>query len=201
MFGAVSVVRVTFSLQGKSYLVFLYSSNKRCLKGWGIEGEKRKTHLEVVHQYGISPGACVTSAFFTFPQVSLEMVAMIAQWPQRKSSKCGSLLLFSLISSLLAVFPSNIVSLWMQSVHSIFCHIIFHTNRIPPFFWFLCKCLYLDYNTGKCSRDPIYISTFLGSLVVNYSDGSLPCLHPLFSKILICTRRKLNIDHKNTPPG
>lgn len=157
----VCVVRVTFSLQGKWHLVFLYSSNKCCFKGWRHwRWEEKDTSRSCQSIWNFS-GHRVTSAFFTFPQVSLEMVAMITPWPRRKSSKCGSLLLFSLVSSLLTVFPSHIVSLWMRSVHSIFCHIIFHTNRIPPFFWFLCKSLYLDYNIGSAWGIPFIFSCFL----------------------------------------
>lgn len=53
-------------------------------RGGGIEGETRNIHLEVVNQYGISLGGRMTSAAFTFPPVSLEMVAMITRCPQLK---------------------------------------------------------------------------------------------------------------------
>lgn len=100
----------------------------------------------------------MTSAFFTFPRVSLETVAMITQCPWLKSSKRGPLPSFSAVSSLLAGSPSYMVSFFMTALSSQF----FVSHNIPckqntPFFWFLWKWFYLDYNVWQCLRHTIYI--------------------------------------------
>lgn len=93
-----------------------------------MEGEQKKIHQEVLHQYGISLLACVTSAFFTFPQVSLEMVAMITQCPWQKIFKMWkAAFILSLIASLLAVFPSHIVYFFMNAI----CSSFFLSYNIP----------------------------------------------------------------------
>lgn len=63
----------------------------------------RKIHLDVVNQYGISLGICMTLVLFAFVQVSLVMVAMITWCLQLKILKMW-LSAFMLLSPLLAAF-------------------------------------------------------------------------------------------------
>lgn len=94
---------VTFSLQGKCILVFLYPSDKCCLKGWRHGRWREKdTSRSCSSIWNFSARLCDLSVF-TFPQVSLEMVAMITQCPGKKSSKRGRLL-YSLYLFIIAVF-------------------------------------------------------------------------------------------------
>lgn len=107
-----------------------------------MEGEE-KDH-QVVHQYGISLLACVTSAFFTFPQVSLEMVAMITQCPWQKIFKTWKAAFYSLSHCLfISCFPSHIVYFFMNAIcSSVFSIVQYSTQtEYPHSFCSLWKCL------------------------------------------------------------
>lgn len=135
-----------------------------------MEGEERKIHQEVVHQYGISLLACVTSAFFTFPQVSLEMVAMITQCPWQKIFKTWkAAFILSLIASLLAVFPSHIVYFFMNAIcSSVFSIVQYSTQtEYPHSFCSSGNVFDLDYNIWQSIRNATYIFKFLDSLKIN----------------------------------
>lgn len=138
-------------------------------KTGGIEGEERKIHLEVVHQYGISLHACVTSAFFTFPQVSLEMVARITQCPWLKSFKMW-MAAFTLSHLLFISCFSFTHSLVLHECNLLiifsYCT-IFHTNRITHSFGSSGNIFDLDYNIWQPMRNTIFIFMFLGSLKIN----------------------------------
>lgn len=94
------------------------------LKRWeALEVKERKIHLDVVNQYGISPGICVTLVLFAFVQLSLVMVAMITRCLQLKILTMW-LSAFMLLSPLLAALaPHSCFS--MDVAHSFnFDHII-----------------------------------------------------------------------------
>lgn len=130
---APDVLNRSFSSQDYSFSsghiswVFLSPSNQCCFREgrhWRWGG---RTHLEAGNQYGISLSGCVTSAFVTFPRVSLEMVAMITQCPQLKIFDMWTAAF--ILSHLLFI---NCVSL----VHSLFLHesnllVIFLPYYIP----------------------------------------------------------------------
>lgn len=135
-----------------------------------MEGEEKKIHQEVVHQYGISLLACVTSAFFTFPQVSLEMVAMTTQCPRQKIFKMWmAAFILSLIASLLAVFPSHIVYFFLNAICSSFFFIVQYSTQTenPHSFGSSGNVFDLDYNIWQFIRNTIYTFMLLDSLKIN----------------------------------
>ena len=135
-----------------------------------MEGEEKKIHQEVVHQYGISLLTCVTSAFFTFPQVSLETVAMTTQCPRQKIFKMWmAAFILSLIASLLAVFPSHIVYFFMNAICSSFFFIVqyFTQTEKPHSFGSSGNVFDLDYYIWQSIRNAIYTFMLLDSLKIN----------------------------------
>lgn len=104
--------------------------------------------------------------------------------------------------SLLTAFPSHIASSFMNAICSyiyiFWYHIIFYTNRIPPFFWFLWKYFFfffLDYNIWQCIRNTIYIFVSWCSKSKFFIEQStLPTSS--FSKILICTANNRTLTMK-----
>lgn len=128
-----------------------------------MEGEEKKIHQEVLHQYGISLLACVTSAFFTFPQVSLEMVAMITQCPPAKNLQ-------------------NVEGCFYFLSHCLFISCFSFTHSLPLHECNLLIIFFLSYNIPHKQNTPILLDPLEMSLIWIIIFGS-PLGMPI---ILLC---------------